>query len=75
MYRNKKIWVAMILIPKKYNKLIKTEKESNVKIKKKDHKYDFFIPIKYNFQNLLLKGSCIFIHLTKIMSPQLGVLL
>ena len=52
---------------KKYNKLIHTkEKVRHEKLKRKDHKYDLLIPIKYNFKKPISgKGSCIFIHLTK----------
>ena len=50
-----------------YNKLI--DLNPNIKGEKlfrRDYKYDFFIPIKYNWTNSTLrKGSAIFIHLTK----------
>ena len=50
-----------------YNKLI--DLNPNIKGEKlfrRDYKYDFFIPIKYNWANpTLRKGSAIFIHLTK----------
>ena len=67
-------WCDDINFPKKYNKLIKTEKRIKCeKLKRKDHKYDFFIPIKYNFQKPIAgKGSCIFIHLTKDYEPTAG---
>ena len=57
----------MIRFPKKYNKLIKIKKKLNMKnLKRKDYKYDFLIPIKYNFKKPITgKGSCIFIHLNK----------
>ena len=50
----------------KYNKLIKIEKKTKYeKLKRKDHKYDLLIPIKYNFLKPIKGiGSCIFIHLT-----------
>ena len=36
-------------------------------------KYDFLIPIKYNFNKPIVgKGSCIFIHLTKDYKPTAG---
>ena len=59
---------------KKYNKLIKMDsKIKHEKLKRKDHKYDLLIPIKYNFDNPKMKlGSCIFIHLTKNYSPTAG---
>ena len=59
---------------KEYNKLIKIKKKiKHEKLKRKDYKYDFLIPIKYNFNNIILgKGSCIFIHLTKNYLPTAG---
>ena len=53
---------------KKYNKLIKITKKkiNHEKLFRRDYKYDFFIPIKYNFNKVVPnKGSAIFIHLTK----------
>ena len=50
---------------KSYNKIIK--KKLNVKhetLFRKDNKYNFVLPIKYNSRNVKNKGSCIFIHLT-----------
>jgi L,D-peptidoglycan transpeptidase YkuD (ErfK/YbiS/YcfS/YnhG family) len=60
-------WCDDIRFPKKYNKLIKIEKKiKHEKLKRKDFKYDFLIPIKYNFKKAIVgHGSCIFIHLTK----------
>ena len=60
-------WCDDIHFPKKYNKLIKIKKKiSHEKLLRKDHKYDFLIPIKYNFEKPIAGlGSCIFIHLTK----------
>ena len=41
-------WCDDISFPKKYNKLFKIEKKiKHEKLKRKDHKYDFLIPIKY----------------------------
>ena len=59
---------------KKYNKLIKVNKNINYeKLYRKDFKYDLLIPIKYNFENSVIgKGSCIFIHLTKNYVPTAG---
>ena len=38
-----------------------------------DFKYDFVLPIKYNWKNIKLgKGSAIFIHLTKNYKPTAG---
>ena len=67
-------WCDDVNYSKKYNKLIKIEK--NIKCEKlyrKDFKYDLLIPIKYNFKNSVIgKGSCIFIHLTKNYQPTAG---
>ena len=59
---------------KKYNKLIKIEKNiRHEKLKRKDYKYDLFIPVKYNFKKPITGlGSCIFIHLTKNYKPTAG---
>ena len=67
-------WCNDIYFPKKYNKLIKTEKKiKHEKLKRKDHKYDLLIPIKYNFKKPISGlGSCIFIHLTKDYKPTAG---
>ena len=60
-------WCDDIRFPKKYNKLIKIKKKiRHEKLLRKDHKYDFLIPIKYNFEKPIPGlGSCIFIHLTR----------
>ena len=67
-------WCDDVNYSKKYNKLIKIEK--NIKCEKlyrRDFKYDLLIPIKYNFYNTVLgNGSCIFIHLTKNYQPTAG---
>ena len=67
-------WCDDISFPKKYNKLIKTEKKiRHEKLKRKDNKYDLLIPIKYNFNKPIIgMGSCIFIHLTKNYKPTAG---
>ena len=67
-------WCDDINFPKKYNKLIKIEKEiRHEKLKRKDNKYDLLIPIKYNFEKPITgMGSCIFIHLTKNYKPTAG---
>ena len=45
-------WCDDVRFPKKYNKSIKTnEKIKHEKLKRKDHKYDLLIPIKYNYVN------------------------
>ena len=67
-------WCDDIRFPNKYNKLFKIEKKiKHEKLKRKDYKYDFLIPIKYNFKKPVAgKGSCIFIHLTKDYRPTEG---
>ena len=67
-------WCDDIRFPIKYNKLIKIDKKiSHEKLMRKDHKYDFLIPIKYNFKKPTIGlGSCIFIHLTKDYKPTAG---
>jgi len=67
-------WCDDIRFPKKYNKLFKIQKKvKHEKLKRKDHKYDLLIPIKYNFKKTIIgRGSCIFIHLTKDYKPTAG---
>ncbi len=50
-----------------YNKEIKINKKIKYeKLYRSDHKYDYFILIKYNYNKTVKnKGSAIFIHLTK----------
>ena len=67
-------WCDDIRFPKIYNKLFKIQKKiRHEKLKRKDHKYDLLIPIKYNFTKPIVGlGSCIFIHLTKDYKPTAG---
>ena len=67
-------WCDNVHFPKKYNKLFKIDKKvKHEKLKRKDYRYDFIIPIKYNFNKPITgKGSCIFIHLTKDYKPTAG---
>ena len=67
-------WCNDIRFPKKYNKLFKlVEKIKHEKLKRKDYKYNLFVPIKYNFDKPIIgRGSCIFIHLTKDYKPTAG---
>ena len=67
-------WCDDIKFFKQYNKLIRVnEKLKHEKLKRKDHKYDLLIPIKYNFKKPIPGlGSCIFIHLTKNYKPTAG---
>ena len=57
-----------------YNKEILIKKNiRHEKLYRKDHKYDYFIIIKYNTKNIIPnKGSAIFIHLTNNYSPTVG---
>lgn len=67
-------WCDDIKDKKKYNKLIKINKDTkHEKLYRSDYKYDLLIPIEYNFRNVVVgKGSCIFIHLTKDYKPTAG---
>ena len=67
-------WCDDVNYPKKYNKLIKINKNlTHEKLKRNDQKYDLLIPIKYNYKKPIFgKGSCIFIHLTKNYEPTAG---
>ena len=69
-----RVWCDDLNFPKKYNKLIKIRNHiKHEKLFRKDHKYDLFIPIKYNFKNPKVGlGSCIFIHLTNNYNPTAG---
>ena len=67
-------WCNDINFPKEYNKLFKIKKKiKHEKLYRNDYKYDFLIPIKYNFKKPKANlGSCIFIHLTKDYKPTAG---
>jgi L,D-peptidoglycan transpeptidase YkuD (ErfK/YbiS/YcfS/YnhG family) len=67
-------WCNDVRFSKKYNKLFKIKKKiKHEKLERKDYKYDFLIPIKYNFDKPITGiGSCIFIHLTKDYKPTAG---
>ena len=67
-------WCDDVNFHKKYNKLFKIRNNiKHEKLKRNDCKYDFLIPIKYNFKKPITgKGSCIFIHLTKDYKPTAG---
>ena len=68
-------WCDDIKSKKYYNKVIKIKKNKihHEKLFRKDYKYDFIIPIKYNTEKTIVgKGSAIFIHLTKSFKPTLG---
>ena len=57
-----------------YNKKIKIKKKGRYeKLFRNDYKYDYLIPIKYNWlKPKKNKGSAIFIHLTKNYNPTAG---
>ena len=59
---------------KSYNKLINTNSKLKYeKLFRKDYKYDYLIPIKYNWFNRKIgNGSAIFLHLTKNYKPTAG---
>ena len=61
---------------KYYNKLINIKKNSEIsyeKLFRKDNKYDLFILIKYNYNEIIKnRGSAIFLHLTKNYSSTKG---
>ena len=74
LIRLSKVLPRIIILAKKYNKLVSTmTKYSHEKLFRKDKKYDLLIPIKYNFKKPVpSKGSCIFLHLTKDYKPTQG---
>ena len=59
---------------KKYNKEFNFQsKTKGEKLFRKDHKYDAFIPIKYNTNPVIpYRGSVIFLHLTRNYKPTAG---
>ena len=67
-------WCNDIRSKKKYNKLINIKtKLKYEKLFRKDYKYDYLLPIKYNWKNIKIgNGSAIFIHLTKNYQPTAG---
>lgn len=60
-------WCNDLKSKKYYNKLIKISKKvQHESLYRKDHKYDFLIPINYNIKKTKLGiGSAIFLHLTQ----------
>ena len=67
-------WCDDINAKKNYNKLISNNLNLRCeKLYRYDYKYDFFIPIKFNWKNTKPgKGSAIFLHLTKNYIPTAG---
>ena len=59
---------------KNYNKIDKKKKiVKSEKLFRKDYKYNYIIPIHYNYlERIPGKGSAIFIHLTKDYKPTAG---
>ena len=59
---------------KKYNKEFNFNlKKKGEKLFRKDHKYDAFIVINYNYKPTIKnRGSAIFLHLTKNFTPTAG---
>tara|TARA_B100001989_G_scaffold240940_1_gene206429 strand:- start:87 stop:581 length:495 start_codon:yes stop_codon:yes gene_type:complete len=67
-------WCDDVNSKKFYNKITKVNnKFKSEKLFRNDYKYDYFIPIKYNWKNPIIpKGSAIFFHLTKNYKPTNG---
>jgi L,D-peptidoglycan transpeptidase YkuD (ErfK/YbiS/YcfS/YnhG family) len=67
-------WCNDVKSKRYYNKLINVHSKFNhEKLFRNDYKYDFFIPINYNYHRTKLGiGSAIFIHLTKNYKPTAG---
>ncbi len=67
-------WCNDLNNKEKYNKLIMIHKGiSCEKMFRTDTKYDFVLPIKYNYGKTKIgKGSAIFIHITKNYNPTAG---
>ena len=72
--QKKMTWCNDLNSKKYYNKLIHFNKNiRHEKFFRKDHKYNYLIPISYNSKKTILgKGSAIFIHLTKNFNPTAG---
>ena len=68
------VWCNDINSLYKYNKLINfNSKLKFERLFRHDYKYDFLIPIKYNWNKPKIgRGSAIFIHLTKNYRPTAG---
>ena len=67
-------WCNDIKSKKNYNKLIKKKTKLRCeKLFRHDYKYDYLLPIKYNWNKTKIgNGSAIFIHLTKNYIPTAG---
>ena len=67
-------WCNDIKSKKNYNKLFKKKTKLRCeKLFRHDYKYDYLLPIKYNWNKTKIgNGSAIFIHLTKNYKPTAG---
>ena len=67
-------WCNDVKSKKNYNKLIKKKTKLRCeKLLRHDYKYDYLLPIKYNWNKTKIgNGSAIFIHLTKNYKPTAG---
>ena len=67
-------WCNDIRNKKFYNKRVKiNDKIRSEKLYRKDYKYDYLIPIKYNWTKPKIpNGSAIFIHLSRNYKPTAG---
>ena len=67
-------WCYDIKSKKDYNRQVNTNSRyKNEKLYRNDYKYDYFLPIKYNWNGIKIgRGSAIFIHLTKNYKPTAG---
>ena len=67
-------WCNDVKSKKNYNKLIKKKTKLRCeKLFRHDYKYDYLLPIKYNWNKTKIgNGSAIFIHLTKNYKPTAG---
>ena len=67
-------WCNDVKSKKNYNKLIKKKTKLRCeKLFRHDYKYDYLLPIKYNWNKTRIgNGSAIFIHLTKNYIPTAG---
>ncbi len=67
-------WCDDIKSKRNYNKLIKFNNNlSCERLFRADYKYDYLIPIKYNWKKTRIgRGSAIFLHLTKNYKPTAG---
>ena len=72
--KNNMGWCNDLKSKKKYNRLVNTKSKFRYeKLFRSDYKYDYFLPIKYNWNKTKIgNGSAIFIHLTKNYIPTAG---